>query len=140
MARSICLISCSASKLDRAAPSGEIYTGQLFRASRSWADRNGLEFAILSAKHGLLMPFEVIEPYDFRMPNNKQAKKKWAYTVLSQIQIKFPFPDTNKTELIFLAGNDYREHLAMMCSENGYKVIELLAGMGIGKQLKSLKL
>lgn len=63
----VVLIACSASKLDHAAPAGELYTGELFRLSKRWYEQRAQHFAglgILSAKHGLVLPETVLEPYD----------------------------------------------------------------------------
>lgn len=58
------LIGCGARKLDHAAPARDLYTGPLFRAARTYAEASGLPWAILSAHYGLVMPEQVIEPYD----------------------------------------------------------------------------
>jgi len=35
----ICLVGCGKSKLDRAAPAKDLYTGSLFRAARAFAEQ-----------------------------------------------------------------------------------------------------
>ena len=61
------LISCGARKLPHPAPARDLYTGSLFRAARAYAEASGIPWAILSARHGLVMPSTVIEPYDCRL-------------------------------------------------------------------------
>lgn len=61
------LIGCGGLKLDRPAAACELYTGPLFRAARTHAEASGVPWAILSARHGLVMPADVIEPYDTRL-------------------------------------------------------------------------
>jgi hypothetical protein len=63
------LVPCSAPKLDRAAPAGQIYTGAFHRACRAAAaeladpDRQ----LIVSGLHGLLTLTDEVGPYDQRI-------------------------------------------------------------------------
>lgn len=70
------LIGCGARKLDHAAPARDLYTGPLFRAARTYAEASGLPWAILSARYGLVMPEQVIEPYDYRLVH----RAYWAWS------------------------------------------------------------
>ena len=58
---------CGSRKLDRPAPAGEMYVGSYDRACARAAAARGGRVLIISAKHGLLDPATVIEPYDLRM-------------------------------------------------------------------------
>jgi hypothetical protein len=58
------LIACGWHKLDRAAPAKDIYIGSQFKFARSAAESTGLPWFIMSAKHGILPPNKIIEPYD----------------------------------------------------------------------------
>ena len=64
--------SCTSKKLRRKAPAGEIYTGGQHRhlmeglnKVRNKLGEQVIDLAIISAKHGLLMESDVIEPYDY---------------------------------------------------------------------------
>ena len=70
------LIGCGARKLDHAAPARDLYIGPLFRAARIYAEASGLPWAILSARYGLVMPEQVIEPYDYRLVH--RAYRAWS--------------------------------------------------------------
>ncbi len=71
------VIPCGGEKLDRAAPAGELYTGQMFRhalnsvrklAGYDEAEGRGpARILILSALHGLVELHTVLEPYDLKM-------------------------------------------------------------------------
>lgn len=50
----VVLIGCSASKLDRAAPARELYTGRVFKASVAYAEATGAKWCVLSALHGVV--------------------------------------------------------------------------------------
>lgn len=60
------LIACAATKAPHAAPARELYRSQLFTAARDWISKPGRveEWGILSARHGLVLPDDVLEPYD----------------------------------------------------------------------------
>lgn len=61
------LIGCGGLKLDHAAPARELYTGPLFRAARGYAESSGLPWAVLSARYGVVLPEQVIAPYEYRL-------------------------------------------------------------------------
>lgn len=73
--------SCTSKKLRRKAPAGEIYTGGQHRYLMEGLDKvrsrfreQAIELAIISAKHGLLMESNVIEPYDFTFQGLRKEK------------------------------------------------------------------
>ena len=76
MTKPFILVACCGPKLDHAAPARDLYTSDLFTKSRAYAERNGCGWAILSAKHGIVLPDEVIAPYDVTlktMPAEQQS-------------------------------------------------------------------
>ena len=66
-ATALVVIPCGAAKRSHPSPAGELYIGSYHRACRRAADRLGGRLLILSARHGLLLPDRVIEPYDLAM-------------------------------------------------------------------------
>lgn len=48
-------------------PAKDVYESRLWTARRRYAESSGLPWLILSARHGLLDPGEVIEPYELRL-------------------------------------------------------------------------
>lgn len=104
------LISCSAGKLDHAAPARELYTGPLFVFASEWISENGSidEWAILSAKHGLVMPDDVIEPYDLALHSLAAAEQRvWCERVGAQLMERWG----DRVIYTVLAGADYRAAL-----------------------------
>ena len=71
MPRPVYLVGCGKSKLDHPAPARHIYTGSLFQKALEYAEmkalREGADIWILSAKHGLLSPGDIIDPYDLAL-------------------------------------------------------------------------
>ena len=107
--RTIALISCSESKKREAAPAADLYTSPRFKLSRAFALRQELNYYIISAKHGLLSPQDVIEPYDVNLrsfrPNERAA---WAEKVVTRLLSLHP-----KTErVIIIADGLYSSSLA----------------------------
>jgi hypothetical protein len=61
------LVGCAARKLQGPAPARELYVSQLFRKASAYAEATCDRWYILSAKHGLVHPDTVLEPYDVRL-------------------------------------------------------------------------
>jgi hypothetical protein len=81
------LISCSKSKGGYRDLARNMYVSPLYRKSVMVAEGWGLSFSILSAKHGLLDPDEMIEPYDLTLKGaSKEFKSQWANRVDAQIR------------------------------------------------------
>lgn len=126
----VALIACCGKKLARPAPARELYRSPLFAKSVAWAERNGLPWAVLSARHGLVGPHDVLAPYDVtlgRMTAGERAA--WAKRVNAELRRWFP-----GGEFVALAGRHYRAALA------GLPHAAPMAGMGIGRQLRWLTL
>ena len=90
----VALIGCSATKLSNKAQAKNLYQGNLFQLSRAWVERrvspthNPLftGWGILSAKHGLVMPDDRIEPYDLAMNELTRIEQKaWSKRVIEQL-------------------------------------------------------
>lgn len=124
----IILVACGSQKLDHAAEARDLYTGDLFKKARAYAEKFGYSWRILSAKHGLIDPERVIEPYD-EFLGNMTASKREAWVELVRKQ----FWNGDHRPVIILAGAAYREP---------FEAIEHTApmkGMGIGSQKQWLK-
>jgi hypothetical protein len=139
------VIACSGAKLDRAAPARELYTSQLFRKARAYAELHGADWLILSALHGVVEPDRVIEPYDQRMPTTKKGRAAWRQ------QVRTAMHKHRERRIVALAGQDYLGwtggELAGFDDVNGravpryvnaFNVERPLQGMGIGHQLQYL--
>lgn len=68
--KKLLVVGCGKSKLSSAAKACELYTGSLTRARIEYAKEAAPgAWAIASAKHGLVMPDQVVEPYDATLSN-----------------------------------------------------------------------
>lgn len=83
------------------------------------------QWFILSAKHGLLSPFDEVESYDHTL-YNAGSRRLWSINLRNQLQ---PFKHDH---LIVLAGERY-------CGwADGFNVTRPMQGLGIGRQLQWL--
>jgi hypothetical protein len=123
------LVGCSRRKLPHAAPAAELYTSPLFRLASQFCAATCGSWFILSAKHGLVMPDEVIEPYDVTLRGlGHQGKQAWARRVASQLRER-GLLDCRHRFLVH-AGADYASPLAQHLL-----VEQPLQGLGIGQRL-----
>jgi len=113
--QNVALISCVAKKLDGAHEAYKLYSpSTLFKAHWNYALKvlklnPKKEIFIISAKHGLISPFDKIEKYDVTLKTmSKKEKKEWAEKVINQLKENF---NLNKNNFIILAGKDYYEEL-----------------------------
>jgi len=128
----IYLIACSATKLDKAAPACDLYQGQAFKAARKLAEKSRAEYWILSAKHGLIHPDTVTEPYnDYLGAMTKAQRTQWGAMVCEQIKAA----GLTSRAAVILAGKHYAAPISHL-----FPALNLpLAGLGIGQQLRKLK-
>lgn len=130
--KNVYLLSCVSKKLSRPAKAKNFYVSTWFRKAQDYIGQN--EYYILSAKYGLISPDQIIEPYEKTLNKMDTATRKlWADDVVNEI-IKTIDLGTN---LIFLAGNRYREFVIKELK--GYTVEVPMIGLGIGQQLKWFK-
>lgn len=130
------LISCGKNKQTSDCMAQDMYLGDLFKKQRAYVERYCDTWAILSAKHYLLNPCDVIAPYDLSL-NNMSAKYRllWAKIVIRQICSQYP----TCNHITLLAGNKYTENLSVFIKNAQIKTTQPLAGLGIGQQLAKLK-
>jgi Family of unknown function (DUF6884) len=124
---SVGLVGCGKGKLDHATYARILYTGTLFRKASAYCIANYDAWFILSAKHGLLDPDDVIDPYDLSLKRlDKEERRSWAKRVLEQIDDRA----LNDAMFYIHAGDRYAEHLEPQLPSQ-----RPLKGLGIGKQL-----
>jgi hypothetical protein len=140
----IALVACSKTKLPDPAPARDLYRGTLFRAARAWAETRCAAWWILSARHGLLAPDQVIAPYDDALDaRSAQQRREWSWKVFHQVvrardRGLFPAPG-DPHEIVFLTGYTYRRYLASDLLVAGYRLSFPLAGLPYGRQVARLK-
>jgi len=129
MRKTLVLVACCGPKLNGMHEAGNIYQSDLFQKSKEWAEREGDAWAILSAKHGVLSPTEVIQEYDVTLNEMPAAKRReWCDMVREQLAPWKP------ERIVVLAGNRYCEWIT-----DEWMTERPMEGLGIGQQLAWLK-
>lgn len=119
------LVSCVSVKLDRRAPACDLYCSPWFKFARRVVERE--PWAILSARHGLVWPHDMISPYDQTLADmTANERRQWAARVLSAI------PPAHR--YVLWAGRLYTQHLSA-----DLRAELPLRGLGIGQQLAFMK-
>ena len=130
----IVLISCSKSKLARPAPARELYTGQLFKKAVAWAERQGHQWFVISALHGLVTPSQTIAPYDYSLKDRRGSREResWAHLAISsQLTIH-----VSKGSHAFLIMPElYRRFIQPQLARNSITYTNPLQQLAIGKQM-----
>lgn len=130
------VVACGARKraVDRC-EARDLYCSPWFKKARRYAERvSGGHWWILSAKHGLVEPDNILEPYDESLiGKRKDQRQDWATWIFNLIRW------TNEVQpgdtIIVLAGDTYTEFLVPELKRAGIHVQTPLRGLGIGEQL-----
>lgn len=104
------LISCCKEKLQSAAPAKDFYQSRGFKERLSMAkSHNPDSILILSAKHHIVEPDQVLEPYDVCLSNKSIGEqKKWAEICIAYLSRRF---DLKNDKFVILATEDYYKYL-----------------------------
>ena len=129
------LLSCVGQKQPLPAPARDLYISSWFCKARSYTESTGRPWFVLSAKHGLVHPDELISPYDLTLNTMPVAgRRQWAGRVLTQLE-----PHLGGVgSVVFLAGQRYREFLEPSLRSRGLVVSVPMEGLRIGEQLRWL--
>lgn len=137
MSAQIGLVGCASAKLRRPAKARDLYTSPLFRKASAHAEATCERWFVLSAKHGLVRPDEVLEPYDVKLgrstPHHPETDgpliHEWAQRVRGQLAEALR--DVDDPSLLVLAGEQYRTILY----PSPWSFIVPMRGLGLGEQL-----
>jgi len=119
MGHTLVLIACTKIKAAMPVPARDLYwPSRLFRACYQRAESDGHRIAILSALHGILLPEQVIAPYNTTIKDmNPGERAVWADKVGAQFDQLVDRAAI--TEVVFLAGSDYRQHVVPVLQKRG---------------------
>lgn len=108
MGLSLALVGCGSTKRDERCPAHQMYTSTY--ANRKFATACCLGSpAIASAKHGLLWPHEVIDPYERTLNGDPYEERlEWAQDLCDEIPSQYD-------EVWLLMGRDYAEPIIEAC-------------------------
>lgn len=122
----IILVSCVKLKNQRPSAAKDLYCSTLFKEMRRFAESKGGSWGILSAKYGLLMPDDQIEPYELTLNTmRKPQRQSWSSGVWQRLEPQLK-PDST---VVFLAGVKYREFLVDNLLREGHRVLIPMEGI-----------
>lgn len=130
------LISCASRKQGQTSRAEEMYVSTLFSLSRAYVQEHCDRWFILSAKHHLLAPDDLIDPYDLTLNRMRATDRlRWAAAVWEQLSAHVSAGD----RVVLVAGRRYFEHLLAYLAAARVSVDRPTAGLPIGKSLQWLK-
>ena len=131
------LVSCSKKKRAVPLPAADLYAASTrFLLSRRYVEALNGRWCILSAKHGVLKPDQVIEPYDQTLNSmTAHERRQWASEVLVALEPHL----AGVQHVRFLAGRAYYGLLLEPLRNLGLMIETPLAHMRQGEQLAFLK-
>lgn len=140
----VALVSCGKSKAAHPAPARDLYTGSLFRAARRYVEASGYDaWWILSARHGLVHPDEIIRPYEATLAGRSvEDLQRWANKVDSRLRCAnygVWSQHGGSVQLDIYAGRAYVDPLLPMLQTSSWEVSEPHRGLQIGERLAALR-
>jgi hypothetical protein len=131
------LVGCASQKLKREAPARELYVSTLFKKASTYAEANSDIWFVLSAKHGLVHPDQMLEPYDMKLGTKAAGPiHTWAAKVRFQLN-EWTLPGSIE-EVLLLAGGQYAIAAGSPANPAPWTVTDPMKGMGIGQRLQFL--
>jgi hypothetical protein len=125
-------VSCVGAKRADASKAKDLYVSDWFKKVRSYVERSGYPWSILSAQYGLIDPESVIAPYEKTLNRMRVGERRaWGARVIVQMETSLPQVD----QIIVFAGAKYREFLMDYLRSRGHEVLVPLEGLRIGEQL-----
>lgn len=129
------LVSCSKSKLDGVRRAEDLYEpSDIFGKRRTFAERESVEWGVLSAKYGYLRSWEAVESYDKHISDRTPA---WGAFVLDDLLADLEYYDVEQVTV--LAGKRYVDPLIAELEARGYDVLDYNRGLRPGERKRALK-
>ena len=128
----IYLVSCVKTKIQTGQHQAKnLYISTWFKYARQYAETHADQWFILSAKHCLVEPDQLIENYEETLNTKRKTERlEWAKAVFYQIQKHVTHADT----VVFLAGVNYREFLAPRLERLGCRIEIPMKSLRQGQQ------
>ena len=132
-AADVVLVGCVKSKVDHPAPARDLYTSALFRKARSYAERSGKPWFVISAEHGLVDPAVTLEPYERQLSKTSRSyRQEWGAEVVRRLSdMTGPLPGQ---AIEVHAGRAYVDALRGPLVARGAVVLDPLQGLRQGER------
>jgi hypothetical protein len=138
--KELVIVTCVKEKRKGRQKAKDLYISDLFKKMKQYAETYDYDWRIISAKHGLIDPEDIIESYEeesldqFKLLKGKQTTdlktKKKALKKIIEVQLE-PILNTYN-EIILMCGKNYRDVLLPLLKNK--KVVNYFKGTkGIGE-------
>lgn len=133
MSKPIGVISCGKAKATDATVARDLYVGGFYRSCRDFIEDRCDRWVILSAKYGVLMPDQIVGPYDMTLAKmGKIQRLLWCDKVATRLADLFG----DSAEYLTTASRLYRAALPPSRTRSPFDDLDR---NGIGYQLQYLK-
>ncbi len=131
----LALLSCTKKKAPAPCPAEDLYApSSFFRKAYALARRGARDTFILSAKHGLVHPGDVIAPYEQTLADSGRAERRaWALGVHRQLTARTEYREART--ILWFAGEAYRQDLMPLVVGDGKRCVVPMEGLAQGEQL-----
>ena len=131
----LALVSCTKKKAAVPSRASELYApSTFFRMAFALARHVAQSTFILSAKHGLVHPDQVVAPYEQTLATaGRDERRRWASATYRDLCARPEYREA-KT-IIWLAGDSYRGELMPLVARDGKRSIIPMDGLAQGEQL-----
>jgi hypothetical protein len=130
----VLLLGCVQTKLDHPAAAADLFVSPLFRARRQYALRTASPWFVLSSAYGVLLPEQVVAPYDQPMARRPaDARQAWGDLVIAQLTAELGGLAGLTFEIH--AGSAYVDPIEPRLAEHGATVLAPFRGLGLGQHL-----
>lgn len=129
------LVGCVKTKRGARTPARDLYVSPLFRGRRRYVEATCGRWFVLSARHGLVRPDEVLTPYDETLTDRSTARRRaWATSVLESLDETVP--DHRALTYEVHAGAAYRDYglVEGLCRRDAAVEVPTM-GLSQGEQL-----
>lgn len=133
----ICLVGDTKSQRKGRALAELLFTSNLFKHSRAYAERHSDRWYILSAKHGLLKPTDLIDPYSLSIRDHRPDDRFLLAQRILQTFLRERIT-TNDT-ITMLANTHYCEVLVPVFEGRGFTSIRPFQNKNAVEQIQWLK-
>jgi hypothetical protein len=129
------LVGCVKGKRAQPALARDLYTSDLFRKRRRYAEGVGVPWFILSALHGFVRPGDLLEPYDMALQDQSRAyRRQWGLHVVEALAAELG--SLHGAVLEVHAGASYVDAIEPHVRAQGAQLALPLRGLAQGQQLQ----
>lgn len=134
--RLVYLVACSATKRDIYTSAQFLYCSERFNLVKDLMEQTKSEWYIISAKHGLVHPCEMLSPYNLNLEEMScEMKMLWAESIVNRL-----IPEhTKTTRYVILAEKSYSDPLVKAFHNHNFKFTVPFQGMSHDAQIDYLK-